>query len=295
MSRKLARSALATTCLALGIYGIVERTPDRLPTSERLVTRFGPWRGLPVPLAWARIADAEESQNRRSYRSPAWLLSWLLPEEPSMLYELAWRRAYEDAALADDMQGQAAALLDGLAVLDLTARRPGERGNALAWQGFHLFARCGSLEGAEERRLAFQKLTGIDPLAMAQEKLREAGRASTEVDWARWLRAGIAELRASDFLAAGELLDAARSARAAAKIWGERKPARAGLLKNLATSLEADEASRTRDPSTHPTPESSTLSDEECARLAQDPIFGRKAGPWLRRFQEKRDRSQKRD
>lgn len=274
-----ARSIAGAALLASGLAMLAQDPPSSWPSATSVVPHAGPLRGLPVPFAWARFGAAEEEQNRRALRSPAWLLAWLIPEQPEMIYELAWRRAYDDAAFARDLRGQAEALVDALEILDFAASIRGQRGAALAWQGFHLHARCASLEGADARRAAFRDLTGLDPLVLAIQKLEEAQAYDARVDWPRWMQASTEEFRGAAAIE-GEDWPLARDAlRRAAEIWTSRKPARSALLGRLAAAVEALAQQRPL--------HSATLSREDCELLTQDLIFGRKTARFVRRFEKR--------
>lgn len=253
--------------------------PARSPQAAELVRLSGPLRGLAVPFAWTQLGNASARQNTRARRSPAWLLSCLLPERPEIAYDLAWERVYNDGALARDARGECETLLDALAILDEVAALDPENGAALAWQGFHLMTRCADQDGAQARRLAFEQLTGVDPIALADERLAEATRRSPNVNWTSWQRATALEFLAASNLESGTLASAAARLATAAELWKPSNPRRSSLLSRFSISLG---------------PGSPALAADDLERLRQDHVFGRQAASWLRRYSERRNEKQKR-
>lgn len=266
----------ATLVLDVGIARPRSDETDRgflLPTRVEIIDLLGPLRGVPVPFLWSMIGHAGTQQNPRARRAPARLLTWFLPERPDVLYDLAWRRTYDDASLEDGAEAQVDALLDALDLLDEAARTDPTAGTPLAWQGFHLVTRCADQEGAAGRRRAFEEKTGIDPLELADRLLRRAAERSTGIDWVRWQRATAIEMLAVGAATRGADDDAAEYLAQAAELWADVEPERGALLRRLAAAIQEGDV----DPAKR-------LSRSDRSVLATDFVFGRDASLWLDRI-----------
>ncbi|MCA8972832.1 MAG: hypothetical protein KDC95_23815 [Planctomycetes bacterium] len=244
-----------------------------LPTRVEIIDLLGPLRGIPVPFLWSMIGHAGAQQNPRARRAPARLLTWFLPERPDVLYDLAWRRTYDDASLEEGAEAQVDSLLDALDLLDEAARNDPSDGTPLAWQGFHLVTRCADQEGAAARRRAFEQKTGIDPLELADRLLERAAERSDGIDWVRWQRATALETLAVGATTRGADADAAEYLVQAAELWADVEPGRAALLRRLAVAI--------RDGNQDP---AKRLSRSDRSALAADFVFGRDASLWLDRI-----------
>ncbi len=271
----LLKRALGAGLLAAGLAvfwrGCTREERGLLPTRVECIDMLGPLRAVPIPFLWSEVGRATDKQDRRARRAPARLLSWFLPERPDFLYDLAWRRAYDDASAEADPRRQVEALIDALEILDEAATRPDADGLARAWQGFHLVTRCGDQEGGEARRRAFAEMTGSDPLDLASRLLEEAKRRAPDVNWVLWQRATALEFLATTALETALPDLAATRLEEAATAWASTGGAeRSSFLTRLARAL--------RD---RGEPAAAGLGPEDRNTLTGDFVFGRAARLWL--------------